>query len=232
MKRHIWLIISWLRLRQVCWFSFRLLCKLLRHWAKRMSYFKWRFWYISFPMRLCHVRFLFLVIYCAVQTPYTLRSKKYLEKHARWNNFWLRLSSVRSSSFSLLRKLLRHWAKRMSYFKWRFWYISFPMRLCHVRFLFLVIYCAVQTPYTLRSKKYLEKHARWNNFWLRLSSVRSSSFSLLRKLLRRWAREKSKMTTHNWHIDTWMRLCQAFVRFPVVYCSNLLRHWATRRRNM
>ena len=145
---------------------------------------------------------------------------------------WLRLRQVCWFSFRLLCKLLRHWAKRMSYFKWRFWYISFPMRLCHVRFLFLVIYCAVQTPYTLRSKKYIEKHARWNNFWLTLSSVHSSSFSLLRKLLRRWAREKSKMTTHNWHIDTWMRLCQAFVRFPVVYCSILLRHWATRRRNM
>ena len=43
---------------------------------------------------------------------------------------------------------------------------------------------------------------------------------LLRKLLRHWARERSEMTRHIWHIIFWMRLCQAFVPFPVVYCAN------------
>ena len=44
-----------------CSFSCCLVGKLLTHWATRMSYFKWRIWYISCPMRLWQVRFHFLV---------------------------------------------------------------------------------------------------------------------------------------------------------------------------
>ena len=69
MKRHIWLIISWLRLRQVLFFSCCLLCKHLRHWATRRSYFKRRIWWISFAMRLCQVRFRFLVFTVQCKLP-------------------------------------------------------------------------------------------------------------------------------------------------------------------
>ena len=90
MNRHIWLIISWLRLRQLCWFSFCLLWKLLRHWATRRS----NMWRHQFFYWSC-VRYLFIFLLFTVQTSQTLCTRRALTFEKSYLTYHFQNETVR-----------------------------------------------------------------------------------------------------------------------------------------